>query len=349
VIIILVKNNELIQSKKSWLDTNTHFLSVINDPWYKVLMELQHSITIFTTDFFNKNGLKNIHLPVTTGSISSPMGLGSDSIPVKVNIGGVETYLADSMQFLLEYGCRLNNEGCYYIMPSFRGEEADERHLCQFFHSEAEIPGTLEDVMLIVEEYITYLAQNILESNGDDIIKVTGDIEHIKGLAEYGKRLPRMSLDDAVSFLDKYNTNKDLFITNPEGFRTLTSKGEKVLIEKFGGFLWVTHFDHLSVPFYQAFDNDKSKALCADLLFGIGEVIGCGQRHKNKEEISQALDYHNVSPYEYEWYTMMKEEFPLLTSGFGMGVERFILWLLKHDDIRDCQIVPRFNGVSINP
>lgn len=55
-----------------------------------------------------------MHLPVTTGSISSPMGRGSDSLPVKVKLEGVETYLADSMQFLLEYGCRLTNKGVYY-------------------------------------------------------------------------------------------------------------------------------------------------------------------------------------------------------------------------------------------
>ena len=67
------------------------------------------------------------------------------------------------MQFMLEYGCRMFKEGCYYIMPSFRGEEADERHLCQFYHSEAEIPGTLDDVMKLVEEYLIYLSRRLLE------------------------------------------------------------------------------------------------------------------------------------------------------------------------------------------
>ncbi len=37
------------------------------------------------------------------------------------------------------------------------------------------------------------------------------------------------------------------------------------------------------------------------------------------------------------------------TSGFGMGIERFILWLLNHNDIRDCQILPRFNGINVLP
>ena len=107
-----------------------------------------------------------MHLPVTTGSISSPMGRGSDSLPVKINLEGVNTYLADSMQFLLEYGCRLNSNGVYYVMPSFRGEKADNRHLCQFYHSEAEIPGTLNDVMNLVDEYIKYLSRELLKQFG---------------------------------------------------------------------------------------------------------------------------------------------------------------------------------------
>ena len=95
-----------------------------------------------------------MHLPITTGSISSPMGLGSDSIPVKIQLGGRDTYLADSMQFALEYGCRFFENGVWYIMPSFRGESEDKRHLSQFYNSEAEICVKLEDDMKLVEEYL---------------------------------------------------------------------------------------------------------------------------------------------------------------------------------------------------
>jgi uncharacterized protein DUF4145 len=32
---------------------------------------------------------------------------------------------------------------------------------------------------------------------------------------------------------------------------------------------------------------------------------------------------------------------PMRTSGFGLGIERFLLWVLGHDDIRDIPLVPR--------
>ena len=81
--------------------------------------EIFEQMIVAASRFYEEKGIITMHLPVTTGSISSPMGRGSDSLPVKVNLEGIDTYLADSMQFLLEYGCRLNEKGVYYVMPSF--------------------------------------------------------------------------------------------------------------------------------------------------------------------------------------------------------------------------------------
>jgi asparaginyl-tRNA synthetase len=110
-----------------------------------------------------------------------------------------------------------------------------------------------------------------------------------------------------------------------------------------GGFVWVTHFERLSVPFYQATGEDPTTALAADLLFGIGETVGAGERHSTEEEIRQALLLHQVDHEPYDWYLRMKALRPQRTAGFGLGTERYLCWLLQHDDIRDCQLIPRFN------
>lgn len=338
-----------IKPNNSW-KSDQHYLFAMNDPWYRVILKIQHDISLYTALFYENEKMKTLHLPITTGSISSPMGLGSDSSPVKVNICGLDTYLADSMQFMLEYGCRIFKEGCYYLMPSFRGEEADERHLCQFFHSEAEIVGNLNDVILLVERYLKYLCEKIIVSCGDDIYNVTNDLSHIERIINIQEPIARITLDDALKLLEENGYKEECYTRHKEGFRVLNSYGEKKLIELFNGIVWLTHFEHISVPFYQAFDeNNREKALNADLLFGIGEVVGAGERHETETQVIQALKEHSVDAKEYEWYINMKKEHPLKTSGFGMGIERFILWLLKHDDIRDCQLIPRFNGVNILP
>lgn len=341
----------MLTEPNTWNNPNTHYLEVLRNEWYKQLILLENLITEETMKFYEKKGIITLHLPVTTGSISSPMGRGSDSSPVKVKLQGVETYLADSMQFLLEYGCRLTEKGCYYIMPSFRGEFADERHLCQFYHSEAEIPGTLEDVMKLVEEYIKYLSKRILERMGTILEKNIGDISHIKKIANYKGSFKKITFDEAERILKgKYSKKINEYIEYNDGWRNITRKAEKELIKIYDGIVWITNYDELAVPFYQKLDlNIKGTTRNADLLMGIGETVGCGERHENDIELKKSLKKHCVKADEYRWYIEMKKYYPIQTAGFGMGVERFLMWVLKAKDIRNFQVCLRLNGENILP
>lgn len=335
----------MIIPPKSWKDKDHHYLYALESQWYRSLAVIQNELCYATYDFYRFRNMHTLFLPVTTNSISSPMGLGSDSLPVEINLFSQKTYLADSMQFMLEYGCRYFENGCFYLMPSFRGETADTRHLCQFYHSEAEIPGTLDDVMTLVEEYIRFLCCVFLKNCSDMILNIAGTIEHITKMFEIEK-IPRVSYDEAVQALshieDCLKYDKDNALT------FITAKGEHELIRQYNGVVWLTHMDKKIVPFYQA-TADGIHASCADLLFGIGESVGCGERHATGTEVKNALSEHQVDCKPYEWYIHMKESYPLKTAGFGMGTERFILWLLKQDDIRDCQLLPRFNGEVFIP
>lgn len=332
-----------------WKSEKNFYLKVLVNPWYKLLVKLENLVSMETMKFYEEKGIITMHLPVTTGSISSPMGRGSDSLPVKVNLEGIDTYLADSMQFLLEYGCRLNEKGVYYVMPSFRGEKADERHLCQFYHSEAEIPGNLEDVMNLVEEYIKYLSKKILENFKEELEKAIGDVSHIEKIANYKGNFPRITFNQAEQALkEKFGDNLNDYIEYNDGWRNITRKAEQELIKIYDGIVWITNYDILAVPFYQKFDNDLAGTTKnADLLFGIGETVGCGERHQNDMDLLKSMKLHEVDKEEYEWYIKLKEKYPLQTAGFGMGIERYLMWVLKASDIRNMQICLRFNGEQI--
>lgn len=329
----------------SWESGPTRFLDILDSPLTKALVDVQDHITFYTAQFWHDRGVKSVHLPVTTDSVSSPMGLGSDSEPVLIELYGQPTYLADSMQFLLEYGCRLSPEGAWYLMPSFRGESVDSTHLNQFFHSEAEIPGDLSDVIAVVEEYVNFLGRTALERLGETIKSIAGTTQHVEDFVA-AKKFKQMTLDEACSYLQ----DAPEFVRDEGRWKTLTRAGEQKLIRAFGPAVWVSHSDALSVPFYQADAADHpGKTLNADLLFGLGEIAGCGQRHENRDQVLAALAAREVNPEHYDWYIRMKEARPMLTSGFGLGVERWVMWLLQLDDIRDVSLVPRVNGVSLQP
>jgi asparaginyl-tRNA synthetase len=321
-----------------------NFIDRAKNSWYRTIAEIQHIINIGTHNFWEERGLICMNLPVTTGTISSPMGLGSDSLPLRVNLAGVDTYLADSMQFALEYGTRLTERGCYYIMPSFRGEGTDPTHLSQFFHSEAELKCSLEDLIPLVEAYVKHLCKLILKRMEAELAKRGFSFEHIQSLVST-EVFPRVTFKEAHELIG----DEKFFKRVGPNISAITREGEQALIAHFGGVVWLTDMEHLSVPFYQAYAADHRYSKSADLLLGFGEVIGSGERHFSGTQVREALKHHRVGQKEYEWYVEMKDVLPLLTSGFGMGVERFIMWFLKHDDIRDIQILPREKGVNIYP
>lgn len=332
--------------KKTWKKEN-YYLEVLTDNWYKLIAEINDEINYQTAIFYREKNIKQVNLPITTGSISSPMGLGSDSKPVEVNIFGVKTYLADSMQFMLEYAVRLFDQGgAYYIMPSFRGEDNDKRHLAQFTHSEVEIVGGLDNIINLAEEYIKFLCEKILKKFNKQILETTGTLDHIKNMIKLCGKIPEITFEEAVKLLK----NDKRFIEELEDYRNITPKGELELLKIIKKeALWIKNYDYLAVPFYQAYSDDRKTALNADLILGIGETLGAGERHWKINELRESLIIHNVKEDEYNWYINMKKKYPLRTSGFGMGIERFLCWILCHDDIRDMQIIYRENGKNILP
>ncbi|KAJ3415921.1 hypothetical protein HDV05_003762 [Chytridiales sp. JEL 0842] len=353
---------------KSWLNPQTHFSQALQKDWYRSIFRIQSTLVEESMRYFMfQLRYKFPLVPVTTDCISSPMGLGSDSLPVEIDLFGDRTYLADSMQFTLEYVLRLerNLPGAFYVAPSFRGEDPDATHLNQFYHVECELLGDIDAAISTAERYIEHLTKAMLKDQSDTILSIAGTLDHVTDLLslldKQGGCFKRITVDDAIDLLtaNGLQGGKDLpegvkihwefsVDGHPELGRKLTRAGEVWLIQHFGGAVWLTEFDHLSCPFYQAYTDDtKTKAKCADLLLGLGETLGLGERHATRPQVLDALDHHQVSHDSYKWYTDMREVEELTTSGWGMGIERYTCWLLKLADVRDLAIFPRTKGWTI--
>lgn len=341
----------------SWEDPQSHSTLAIKSQWYRNLFQIQNTLFHSTVEYFHSSCQYSYALtPLTTDTISSPMGLGSDSEPVSVNLLGQDIYLADSMQFVLEYFIRFqeNLPGTYYISPSFRGEDPDATHLNQFYHVECELLGDMDNAMSIAEGYLAHLTKSMLKKHSDMILNTAGTLTHVTAMLSKldGKTpLPRIPLDQAIPMMPSADCLEWVQDGQPQFGRKLTRKGERVLIEKYGGAVWLTEMNHLGVPFYQAYveGTGRCKAKAADLLLGLGETVGLGERHSTPEMVQEALRHHAVPEQSYKWYINMRQVKPLLTSGWGMGTERYLCWLLQHDDIRDIHIIPRMKGKKYMP
>ncbi|XP_063075757.1 uncharacterized protein si:ch211-256m1.8 isoform X2 [Engraulis encrasicolus] len=352
-------HNQITQNTapKSWEDPQSHATLAINSQWYRNLFQIQNTLFHSTVEYFNNTCHYAYALtPITTDTISSPMGLGSDSEPVLVNFLGQDAFLADSMQFVLEYFLRFQEGllGAYYISPSFRGEEPDTTHLNQFYHVECELQGDMDAAIMVAEGFVAHLTEQMLKRHAIIIQNTAGTLSHVQHLLKQlggGGRLPRVTLEEAIPMMPSPDCLDWVQEGQPQFGRKLTRKGEQVLMDKYGGAVWLTEMDHLGVPFYQAYveGSSRSKAKSADLLLGLGETIGLGERHPTTELVQEALRHHAVPEESYRWYMGMRQVMPLLTSGWGMGTERFLCWLLQHDDVRDMHIIPRLKAKRYMP
>lgn len=148
----------------------------------------------------------------TADPITSPMGIGSDSVPMFIQLRDRKTFLADSMQFFLEYFLRLDGEskGNYHLGPVFRGEDHDQCHLNQFYQVECELRGQLDDAIQVAEQYISKLSKEALQFHEKKIRAIAGQTTHVKRLIKQlssgeGK-LPRIKLEEALK-LPEMNSN----------------------------------------------------------------------------------------------------------------------------------------------
>jgi asparaginyl-tRNA synthetase len=79
-----------------------------------------------------------------------------------------------------------------------------------------------------------------------------------------------------------------------------------------------------------------------DVLFPkIGEIIGGSQREENSEALSRRIHELSIPEKDIWWYLDTRRFGTAPHSGFGLGFERFILFVTGMANIRDVIPFPR--------
>lgn len=356
-----VMNSTFSSFKLPKYNPKTHYIELTRSGYFYALIALRQNLKMIADHFFVEIcGARNVDLFMITPSISSPMGLGSNSEAIAIKFGKFDSYLVDSSQFGFEPLLLNRMDTIYCYLPSIRGEDPDKRHLNQFFNCEAEIKGTVEKLYPLIEDFVKILAEgltympNIVEKLSLNPGVTNTCLKNILHLDAF----PEILFDKAVELLVKLG-NEGWVRFNESG-RDLTSTGEVKLAEA-GGFktpFWIKNFDRDRVPFYQKPNpNNREKVINADMVFPpliagsfSGEIVGSGQRQDDADEMLESLKRQNVNPDPYEWYiNLRRQDGYQTTSGFGLGVERFITWILCRDDIKDVILYPRIKNVLTYP
>ena len=367
-----------IQPKKhsfEFLRENAHLR--IRTKTISSVMRIRSELSYAIHKFFNENNFYYVHTPIITGSDAEGAGemfkvstLNLNDVPkndsqevdFSKDFFGKETNLTVSGQLEAEsYALGLGK--VYTFGPTFRAENSNtSRHLAEFWMIEPEMAFyELEDNINLAEKFIRSIIQNIYEKCKKEIIFLSDR------LLKEEQNLPKnerneMSLDERINFVMK---NDFVRITDSEAFEILkNSKPNKKKKFKYPVSEWGIDFQseherflvekHFKCPvvvydypakikaFYMRMNDDNKTVRAMDILFpGIGEIVGGSQREERLDVLKKRIAQLNIDEKELWWYLDLRKYGSVKHSGFGLGLERLILFITGMGNIRDVIPFPR--------
>jgi asparaginyl-tRNA synthetase len=76
----------------------------------------------------------------------------------------------------------------------------------------------------------------------------------------------------------------------------------------------------------------------------VGEIIGGSQREERLEVLEERMRDQHMDPASYWWYLDLRRFGTVPHSGFGLGLERTVLFVTGMSNIRDVIPFPRTPG-----
>lgn len=236
----------------------------------------------------------------------------------------------------------------YTFGPSFRAENSNTpKHAAEFWHIEPEVAfAELPDIIEIAEDLIKHIINTCLnkcmpELTFFDKFVEPGLIEKLKNVVSH--KFGIVDYTEAIDLLQKADVK---FVYPVEWGSDIQTEHEKYLTEVvFKKPIFVTNYPKDIKSFYMKQNPDGKTVAATDLLVpGVGEIIGCSEREADLNKLLQAMKDKNMTMDEYEDYIALRRFGSVPHSGFGLGLERILMYVTGMANIRDVILYPRTAG-----
>ena len=298
------------------------------------VMKIKHTVLAAAREFLAANDWWEVTPPILTAAAVEG---GATLFPVKYF--DKTAYLSQSAQLYLE--ALIYSLGkVWSLTTSFRAEKSrTRRHLAEYWHLELEAAWyTMEDMMRVAEEMIAYIVEAVLDRNREELRLLRRDPEKLRPALD--TPYPRIRYDKAIEILREKGVDI-------EWGMDLGADEERVLAMEFDKPFYITHFPREIKAFYMKRSGDDPRTVKGfDMLApeGYGEIIGGSEREESLELLLERIREEGYDPRNYEWYLDLRRYGSVPHSGFGLGVERLVMWIAGLDHIRDATPFPRFRG-----
>ncbi|MCC7417713.1 MAG: asparagine--tRNA ligase [Acidobacteria bacterium] len=326
---------------------------------------VRHALSLAIHRFHHERGFLWVHTPIITASDAegagemfrvSTLDLANRGQIPQVPGGrtdftrdffGRETFLTVSGQLNVEaYCCALSK--VYTFGPTFRAENSNtSRHLAEFWMVEPELAfADLSDDADLAESFLKYIFTALLTERADDLRFFADRIDRtcIARLEHFvSSSFERMQYADAIAALEKSGKRFEFPVRwgidlQSEHERWLTEEHVKAPVV-------VMNYPKDIKAFYMRMNDDGRTVAAMDVLApGIGEIIGGSQREERLDCLDRRLAEMNLDARRYWWYRDLRRYGTVPHAGFGLGLERTIVYATGMANIRDVIPFPRTPG-----
>jgi asparaginyl-tRNA synthetase len=273
----------------------------------------------------------------------------------KLNYFGEDAYLTQSSQLYLESAVPAFGQ-VFCIHPSFRAERSrTRRHLAEYTHIEMEAHNMSLEKLIYHLSGLFDFAFRAIDSNEAIKTLITKLNPNYRALyRDDFTVLPYYKAAELCNELGIQFQDTDVEGSEPREYRygdDLTDKVERQLCEHLKKPVFITQFPAEMKAFYMEPRHTErgDETNSCDLLFpGVGEVVGGSMRNADYEDLLEKTKKEGIPVENYRWYLDLRKYGSGHTGGYGIGLERILLYILGGDaseySVKDCCLYPRYMG-----
>ncbi len=295
----------------------------------RMIMRARSYVFSYLREFLDRHKFYEITPPLLTVSAGET---GANLF--EVEYFDKKVYLTESSQLYAE-AMVYALDRVYTLAPSYRAEKSRTvKHLAEYWHLEPEMAYFDNAMsMRLQAQLVSYVANKLAKNNEDILKELNVDPQTLLKIRPPFKKI---SYAKAIDLLGELGSNKkwgDDFGVEEE--HLLTKDEEKPI--------FVYNWPKEIKAFYMPVNKDGRTVACADMLAprGHGEIIGGSERIWKEDELVQRMKEMNLNLENYKWYIDLRKYGSVPHSGFGLGAERLIKWMLNLEHIRDAIPFPR--------